>query len=168
MMNSAADSDYNVVSFDYNRHIVVFAALSVRLAAFVSRSQPPCSSTGRAASSSPRPVSRLPISSAATELIMKEVALSPSGERQREVLTVTVGEALRLVGIGRTRLYELIGSGQVTTVKIGRRRLVHLASLKTLVSGMPALPSALPATQLPLFGGEREEVGAVGRRRRQR
>jgi excisionase family DNA binding protein len=99
---------------------------------------------------------------------MKEVALSPSGERQREVLTVTVGEALRLVGIGRTRLYELINLGQVTTVKIGRRRLVHLASLKILVSGLPAPPPIAPATQLPLFGGEREPEKVAGRRRTRR
>jgi excisionase family DNA binding protein len=101
---------------------------------------------------------------------MKEIALSPSGEWQREVLTVTVGEALRLVGIGRTRLYELINSGQVTSVTIGRRRLVHLASLKVLVSGPPAPVPSLPPTQLPLFGGgEREKTGVeTGRKRRAR
>lgn len=72
-------------------------------------------------------------------------------------LTVTVRDALELVGIGRTHLYELIAAGRVTTVKVGRRRLIHVASLKILVSGASAPLPPSPAVQLPLFaGGEGE------------
>jgi excisionase family DNA binding protein len=49
-------------------------------------------------------------------------------------ITVTVTVALRLTGLGRTKLYELIAAGQVETVKVGRRRLVHLQSLERLVT----------------------------------
>ena len=98
---------------------------------------------------------------------MEHVALSPAGDRSREALTVSVGEALRLVGIGRTRFYELVASGQVTTVKLGRRRLVHLASLKVLVSGLPEPVPQSPPNQLPLFGGPNTtEKPAVRRRER--
>ena len=99
---------------------------------------------------------------------MEHVALSPAGDRSREALTVSVGEALRLVGIGRTRFYELVASGQVTTVKLGRRRLVHLASLKVLVSGLPEPVPQSPANQLPLFGGGEGVKEGVSRRRKRR
>ena len=99
---------------------------------------------------------------------MEHVALSPAGDRSREALTVSVGEALRLVGIGRTRFYELVASGQVATVKLGRRRLVHLASLKVLVSGLPEPVPQSPPSQLPLFGGEERVKEGVSRGRKRR
>jgi excisionase family DNA binding protein len=52
---------------------------------------------------------------------------------QIEPLTVRVPEALRLTGIGRSKLYELIKSGDVATVKIGTATLVRMASLRQLV-----------------------------------
>ena len=45
----------------------------------------------------------------------------------KRLLTAT--EAARVVGIGRTKLYELMASGQLCSVKIGRRRLVPAAML---------------------------------------
>ena len=85
----------------------------------------------------------------------------------RDPLTVTVKDALAMIGIGRTSFYELVAAGQITTVKIGRRRLVHLASLKILVSGMPPLLPPSAPVQLPLFAGDEEGVGrtAEGKRR---
>jgi len=49
-------------------------------------------------------------------------------------LTVTVNDALGMLGIGRTRFYELVAAGEITTVKIGRRRLVHVGSLRRLAT----------------------------------
>jgi hypothetical protein len=37
------------------------------------------------------------------------------------------------VGLGRTKLYELIGGGEIDTVTVGRRRLVRIASLLKLL-----------------------------------
>ncbi len=50
-----------------------------------------------------------------------------------EPLTVRIPVALRLTGIGRSKLYELIKSGDVETVKIGTATLVTMASLRRLV-----------------------------------
>lgn len=84
-------------------------------------------------------------------------------------LTVTVRDALDLVGIGRTYLYELIAAGRVTTVKVGRRRLVHLASLKLLVSRGVSPPPPPPTVQLSLFeGGDGVERKVSDRRKRSR
>lgn len=49
-----------------------------------------------------------------------------------EPLTVRIAVAVRLTGISRSRLYELIGSGQIETVKVGRSTLVLYRSLKKL------------------------------------
>ena len=51
----------------------------------------------------------------------------------RERLSCTVDEACAVTGLGRTKLYELIGSGQLITTTIGRRRLVLVRSLLELV-----------------------------------
>ncbi len=40
-------------------------------------------------------------------------------------LLLAVVEAAELLGVGRSTLYELINTGQLRTVKVGRRRLVH-------------------------------------------
>jgi excisionase family DNA binding protein len=53
----------------------------------------------------------------------------PFGQR----LACTIAEACEATGLGRTKLYELIGEGQLVTTTIGRRRLVLLRSLRTLV-----------------------------------
>ena len=50
-----------------------------------------------------------------------------------EPLTVRIPVAIRLTGIGRSKLYELIRSGEVETVKIGTATLVTMASLRRLV-----------------------------------
>jgi excisionase family DNA binding protein len=48
-------------------------------------------------------------------------------------ITVTVDGAKKALGIGTTKLYELIGNGQLKTVKIGRRTLVKTDSIRQLV-----------------------------------
>ena len=55
-------------------------------------------------------------------------------------LTCTVAEACEATGLGRTKIYELIGNGRVTTTTIGRRRLVIVQSLLSLV-GINATPA---------------------------
>ena len=48
-------------------------------------------------------------------------------------LTCTVAEACEATGLGRTKLYELIGEGCLDTTTIGRRRLVLMRSLWLLL-----------------------------------
>ncbi len=49
-------------------------------------------------------------------------------------ITVRIHEAVRLTGISRSVLYELIRSGQLETVKVGRTTLVLYAALRALVT----------------------------------
>jgi excisionase family DNA binding protein len=48
--------------------------------------------------------------------------------------TCTIPEACQAIGLGRTKLYELIGRGKLRTTTIGRRRLVVVPSLLSLVN----------------------------------
>ncbi len=48
-------------------------------------------------------------------------------------LLVSVEQAAAILGIGRTRFFDLIMSNAVTSVKIGRRRLIVRSSLKEFV-----------------------------------
>ena len=50
-------------------------------------------------------------------------------------LAYTVAEACHAVGIGRTKLYELIGQGRVDTRKIGGRTVIPVESLQALIGG---------------------------------
>lgn len=71
----------------------------------------------------------------------RQIALPLNDERRdREVLraplepiTVRIPEAMRLTGIGRSKLYELIASGDVDIAKIGTCTLVTVASLRRLI-----------------------------------
>ncbi len=49
-------------------------------------------------------------------------------------ITCTVREACQASGLGKTKLYELIGNGQLDTMRVGRRRLVKVESLSGLLS----------------------------------
>jgi excisionase family DNA binding protein len=45
-------------------------------------------------------------------------------------LAVSPAEAARMAGIGRTTLYEALGSGALRSLKIGKRRLITIEALK--------------------------------------
>ena len=51
-----------------------------------------------------------------------------------EVLTTTIDGAKAATGLGKTKIYELIGQGRIKTVKIGSRTLVKVDSLRDLVA----------------------------------
>lgn len=52
-----------------------------------------------------------------------------------EPLSVRISTAVKLTGISRSRIYELIQSGDLETVKIGRSTVIPYRSLKQLVRG---------------------------------
>lgn len=58
----------------------------------------------------------------------------PAGKTQvMEPIAVRILEAVRLTGIGRSKLYELIAAGDIETVKIGSCTLIPMASLHGLI-----------------------------------
>ncbi len=51
---------------------------------------------------------------------------------------LTIPEAARVLGIGRSTVYELIGAGRLEVVHIGRSARVPLAALAEFVEGLRA------------------------------
>ncbi|WP_337960588.1 MULTISPECIES: helix-turn-helix domain-containing protein [Sphingobium] len=43
--------------------------------------------------------------------------------------------AVRITGLSRSRIYELIQSGDLVTVKVGRATLIKYGSIKELIYG---------------------------------
>jgi excisionase family DNA binding protein len=50
-----------------------------------------------------------------------------------EPLATTVPNAAAALGIGRTTLYDLIKGGRLETMKVGRRTLIKMDSLRQFV-----------------------------------
>lgn len=53
-------------------------------------------------------------------------------------LLVSTRMARSLLGIGNTKLYELINTGALEPRKIGRKTLITTESIRALALGMPA------------------------------
>jgi excisionase family DNA binding protein len=77
------------------------------------------------------------------EQVMTSSSLSPAvrtAPADPPRLLFTVEEAARVLGIGRTRMFELIQSGSVETVLIGRLRRIPLDALDAFVTGLRESP----------------------------
>jgi len=61
-------------------------------------------------------------------------------EQKIEPLTVRISTAVRITGLSRSRIYELIQSGDLDTVKVGRATLVQYRSLKSLTANVEIEP----------------------------
>lgn len=53
-----------------------------------------------------------------------------------EPLNVTIPEASRILGCGRSKLYELIAEQRLEAVKLGTRTLIRVASLKAFSNAL--------------------------------
>ncbi len=56
-------------------------------------------------------------------------------------LLVGIPEAARLIGLGRSKLYELVKTGEIRLVKLGGRSLISVDELRAYVDGKLALAS---------------------------
>jgi excisionase family DNA binding protein len=48
-------------------------------------------------------------------------------------LAYSIDEAIEAIGLGRTTVFELMASGELESVKVGRRRLIPSEALKDYV-----------------------------------
>ncbi|MEL6567661.1 MAG: helix-turn-helix domain-containing protein [Pseudomonadota bacterium] len=48
---------------------------------------------------------------------------------RRGPLAVSPAEAAQMLGLGRTKLYELLAANEIASIKIGKRRLIRVAEL---------------------------------------
>jgi excisionase family DNA binding protein len=52
---------------------------------------------------------------------------------ERQVWLVTLPAAARMLGVSRSKLYELVAAGELPTVRIGRSRRVAVSDLEVFV-----------------------------------
>lgn len=45
----------------------------------------------------------------------------------------SVADAARMLGVGRTKLYDMLAKGELLSMRIGTRRLVKVESIKALI-----------------------------------
>lgn len=57
-------------------------------------------------------------------------------------VTLTINEASSALGIGRSKLYELIADGKLTPRKLGRRTLISLEELQAFAASLPTKGNA--------------------------
>lgn len=56
-----------------------------------------------------------------------------SASHPPDPICVRINDAARMVGVGRTKLYQLIAAGEVEAVKLGKSTRITTASLHDLV-----------------------------------
>jgi excisionase family DNA binding protein len=52
-----------------------------------------------------------------------------------ETIAASINDTAKALGLGRTKIYELIAQKKLETIKIGRRRLVKAESIRKLIDG---------------------------------
>jgi excisionase family DNA binding protein len=58
-----------------------------------------------------------------------------------ERLALSIAEASAAARIGRTRIYELIASGELKAVKIGRSTRIRASDLQSWLESLPVIPA---------------------------
>lgn len=56
---------------------------------------------------------------------------------EAEPLTYTVAEAARLIGVSRRFAYEMAGTGELPSVRLGHKVMVPRAALERFLAGTP-------------------------------
>lgn len=59
-----------------------------------------------------------------------------------EAILCSQVEASKMLAIGKTKLSELIANGELETIRIGKRRLVKIASVRRLAGVEPQVEGA--------------------------
>jgi excisionase family DNA binding protein len=70
-----------------------------------------------------------------TLCIDKSIHISKERSHKMHRATLTITETAKRLGIGRSAAYEAARTGQIPTIKIGKRILVPLTALERLLSG---------------------------------
>ena len=69
------------------------------------------------------------------EALRDEIAVEARPSAREPDRLLSIEQAARALGIGRTALYSEIGAGRVRSVKVGRRRLVPSSAVSEVASG---------------------------------
>jgi excisionase family DNA binding protein len=70
-----------------------------------------------------------------------EAEAAPEIEGRAEVLVCTIKETCRRTGLGRTRIYQAIQSGELRAMKCGQRTLIQMDEIRRWIASLPTIPS---------------------------
>jgi excisionase family DNA binding protein len=73
-------------------------------------------------------------------------------------LTVTIDEAANALGIGRNSAYAAARTGELPTVRVGKRLLVPIAALETMLSKPKGKDAAIPSSTSSRLAFELSQV----------
>ena len=65
-----------------------------------------------------------------------------------EPLLLTISQTTAALSLPRTTIYQLLGRGDIETVKIGRRTMVPRDSLHRFIAAQPSAKIAAPARKV--------------------
>jgi excisionase family DNA binding protein len=65
---------------------------------------------------------------------MMSPKLPDLGQSEPDAITVRIPTALKMIGLGRSKFYELVQEGEIELIKVGRTSLVLVESLHTFVA----------------------------------
>ena len=54
-----------------------------------------------------------------------------------EILFAPIPHACKIGGFERSKMYQLLAAGEIRSVKLGRKTLIDLASLRTFLANLP-------------------------------
>jgi excisionase family DNA binding protein len=61
------------------------------------------------------------------------------GEAHMDQLLYTISQCCRMAAIGRTKFYQLVGSGEIPIRKVGKKTLVAATDLKRWAEQLPEI-----------------------------
>jgi excisionase family DNA binding protein len=64
---------------------------------------------------------------------------SNSGDWNVEPLALSISDAAKVLSLGRTSIYAMIGDGRLDAFKLGRRTLIKMESIRRVVGGATEL-----------------------------
>lgn len=64
-----------------------------------------------------------------------------NGEYKMQQISLSIEEAAAATGIGRTKLYQKINSGELPAKKLGKKTLILQADLEVFLAGLGAYPA---------------------------
>ena len=66
---------------------------------------------------------------------------APVSEERDGILLCTIKEACKRTGLGRSSIYQAIGSGELRAKKIGRRTVIEINEIRRWISSSPTIAS---------------------------
>jgi hypothetical protein len=75
------------------------------------------------------------------------LGITPAASIWDRHFTMPVPQFLGMAGLGKTKCYELIGSGDLETILIGRRRLVVIDSYRQMIERQRACSDGAVTTE---------------------